>query len=121
MRAVVGLGALILVGGLGTGCSASEADARSDAAAAECVHADYALEPTFDDPEQALADALATETSVAPMPGSVAQYERVERSDGSIDFGFRASDDDHVTWTVAQDGDGQWGAVAVSACTPARS
>jgi hypothetical protein len=85
----------------------------------ECIEADYTLEPTFDSPENAVADALETEASLGPLPGSLDQYERIERADGWVDFELRESDDSFVVWSTTQDEDGQWGVVSVSACLPA--
>lgn len=111
-----GLGALLIV--LGTGCGAAEPDAPSQAALVECFEADYAFEPAFDSPEDAVDDALETEASLGPLPGTLENYERIERSAGRVDFEFRESDDDYVIWSTTQDDDGRWGMVAVSACRP---
>lgn len=65
-----------------------------------------------------MADALGTEASLDPPPGSVDQYERIERTDGRVGFEVRENDDNFVVWSTIQDDDGQWGMVAVSACLP---
>lgn len=111
-----GLGALLIV--TGTGCALSQLDAPFDAGVVECFEADYELEPTFDSPEDAVADALVTEASLGEMPGALDDYERIEPSSGRVDFAFRESDDDYVTWSTRQDDDGQWGVASVSACRP---
>ena len=111
-----GLGALVIV--LGSGCGVAVPDAPPEAALVECFEADYALEPTFESPEDAVADALETEASLGPLPATLDDYERNERSEGQVDFEFRESDDDYVIWSTTQDDDGQWGVVAVSACRP---
>jgi hypothetical protein len=116
-RVTSGLGALLLLGV--AGCGAVEADPPSESAPVECLEADLALEPTFDTPEDAVADALVTEASLGELPGSLDDYDRVERSEGSVQFEFREADDDYVVWSTAQDEDGQWGVVGVSACRPA--
>lgn len=70
---------------------------------------DDAIEPTFETPEDAVADALVKAASVAALPGSLDVGERVERSEGAVDPEFRESDDNHVVWSTAQDEGGQWG------------
>ena len=111
-----GIGALMII--FGTGCAISRTGAPFEAAMVECLEADYAFEPAFDSPEAAVAEALETEASLGPLPGTLDDYERIERSAGRIDFEFRESDDDYVIWSTSQDDDGQWGMVAVSACRP---
>lgn len=115
--ATSGLGALLVIVVVG-GCGPSEPDAPSNDALAECFEADYALEPTFDSPENAVADALETEASLGLLPGSVDDHERIQRTDGWVDFELRESDDNFVVWSTTQDEDGQWGMVSVSACRP---
>jgi hypothetical protein len=114
--AASGLGAVLIV--VGAGCALSEPDASSEAALVECFLADYALGPTFDSPETAVADALETEAAIGPMPGSVDQYERIERSEDRVDLEFRESDDNYVTWSTTQDEEGLWSVVSLSACLP---
>ena len=118
MRTAASVLGALLVTLVGAGCGPSEPDAPSNDAQAACFEADYALEPTFDSPEDAVADALVTEASLGPLPGGVDEYERIERADGWVDFEFRESDDNFVVWSTTQDDDGQWGMVSVSACLP---
>ena len=118
-RVTSGLAALLLLGA--AGCGATEADPPSESELAACFEADLALEPTFDTPEDAVADALVTEASLGPVPGSLDDYDRVERSEDRVDFEFRESDDNFVVWSTTQDEDGRWGVVGVSACRPDRA
>ena len=118
-RLMVDLGALLLI--VGTGCGVSEPEGSDGSALTECFEAEYAIEPTFDTAEDAVADALETEASLAAVPGSLDDYERVERSEDAVDLEFRESDDNYVAWSTAQDEDGRWGVVGASGCIPAGS
>lgn len=94
------------------------ADARVDELL-ECFDADYPIEPTFDTPEAALEHALGVDAPDVPVPGSVDDYDQLERSDGWIEFEFRDSEDLYFTWGVIQDEDGRWGMTSLGGCFPA--
>lgn len=121
---IAGIGAVLLVAvaaGCGPDATDGPSEAPPEAGLVECFLADYALEPTFERPEDAVADALETDASLGPMPSSPDAYERVERSDGDIEFVFRDGDDHYAVWSTTQDEDGRWGVVSLSACVPDNS
>lgn len=105
---------------MGAGCAAEAPAAPSEAAPVACTVVDYPLEPTFDDPELAVADALSTEAEVAVMPRTLREYERSEGAEGWVSFEHHDGDE-VVIWTTTQDDDGQWGVVALETCRPDRS
>jgi hypothetical protein len=82
----------------------------------ECSDIDYPLEPTFETPEEALADALREQPPSGPVPVRVEEYVRDDR-EGQVFFEYIV-DDHHVVynWGIAQDGDGRWGVVSLGGC-----
>jgi hypothetical protein len=82
----------------------------------ECSDIDYPLEPTFETPEEALADALREQPSSGPVPDRVEEYVRNDR-EGQVFFDHIVDDHDVLyTWGVAQDDDARWGVVSLGGC-----
>jgi hypothetical protein len=82
----------------------------------ECTDIDYPLEPTFDTPDEALADALRDRPSSGTVPGRVEDYVRDDR-EGQVFFEHIVDDHDVLfTWGVVQDDDGRWGVVSLGGC-----
>lgn len=105
---------------MGAGCALPAPAATPEAAPVECMVADFQLEPTFDRPELAVADAVIAEAELGPLPKDLTDYERIEQSEGWVTFEHRDGDDVAI-WTTAQDDDGRWGVVALETCRPDRS
>lgn len=85
----------------------------------ECVDADYVLEPTFATPEAALKPVLEREVGELALPDSIGVYECVVRSEESVEFEFRQSEERHHTWEAIRSGDGRWVVASFSGCFPA--
>lgn len=88
------------------------------AGTAECFDADYPIDPTFETPEDALADALETGAADVPVPEDVEAYDRVDVDDGWVEFAFVEGDEHELTWGVTQDPDGGWGMTSLGGCVP---
>jgi hypothetical protein len=81
-----------------------------------CSDIEYPLAPTFETPEEALADALREQPSSSPVPDRVDAYVRDDRQ-GQVFF-EHIVDVHHVlfNWGLAQDVDGRWGVVSLGGC-----
>lgn len=123
--AAVAAAAAVAVGGCASGTeepavsSDVEAVQASELPCPKRVDADYPIEPTFDSPEEALADALKSDPIGVAGPEDVDDYHRVERSKDSLEFEFRDGGNVHHTWGVSRDGDGRWGVTSLGGCVPA--
>ena len=82
----------------------------------ECADIDHPLEPTFDTPEEALADALREQPTVGAVPDRLEDYVRHDR-EGQVYFEHIVDDHDVLySWGVAQDADGRWGVISLGGC-----
>ena len=82
----------------------------------ECADIPYPLHPTFDTPEEALADVLRAQPSVGTVPDRVEDYVRHDR-EGQVFFEHLGEGDEVLyNWGVAQDDDGRWGVVSLGGC-----
>ncbi len=84
----------------------------------ECFDADYPTEPTFETPEDALADALETGAADVPVPEDLDAYDRLDIDDGWVEFAFVGGEDHELTWGVTQDQDDRWGMTSLGGCVP---
>ncbi len=82
----------------------------------ECSDIDYPLAPTFDTPEEALADMLREQPPVGTVPDRVEDYVRHDR-EGQVFF-EHVVDDHDVLYNrgVAQHHAGRWGVVSLGGC-----
>jgi len=106
--------ALVLTG------SCSQANTAGPFSEAECPVQgieDYAGEPGFLAPADALTWALESLPSLVTGPGDELSYEAVQRDAEQVDFVFMLRGDVHHTWEVILQ-DGRWAIGARSGCLP---
>jgi hypothetical protein len=80
-----------------------------------CADHDLPGTPTFDTPEEALADVLERQPGPGPVPDRAEDYERHDR-EGQVFFEY--VEDEHVlyNWGVQRGDDGRWGVVSIGGC-----